>query len=801
MVPRKLLAIAAVRLVVLAVGFGMSCLPLEVHADVTGAPEASDPAAASTGATPAGTGELQEVLVTAQKRAEPLKDVPISMTALGGDELVGAQIANYDDLSRAVPGLSFGAGGSEGLDNIEIRGVSSGSGSATVGIYLDDVSITVPNIFFDGSTQPKLFDLDRVEVLRGPQGTLWGASSMGGTIRFVTNQPDMERSTSEFGTDVSGTRHASANYGGHVVENVPLIQDELALRASVGYVYDSGYVDNYSLAGRLQRRGTNDEKAVMGRVSLKYIPAPDWSVTAAVFGQDDRTGDTSVFYLSMPLWTQDKQVTEPGRDRVVLPSVTVQGNLSFADFTSVTGYFDRQFDRWEDGTYYNDAVFAFDFLDPIYPAYAAQNDSLIAPLPSPVHSVSSYRQTSQELRLASHPEGSGERLRWVTGAYFSDLDESNQNIETSPGINQIFRQIYGIPMEQSLVESTYGAPGLVLFPDDNNGSAFEHYRERQAAVFGQADYPILPRLHASAGLRYVSAHVGFDFSSYGFYEFGEPSPYHYARNFSGVTPKYGLSYELSDGSNLYASASKGLRLGGPTRPVPFGPNTVCAGDFASIGVTSQPVKFDSDHLWSYELGTKNRFLDNRLSVDAAVYYIDWKDIQQNIYLPTCGFYFTANVGRAQSYGSELEIHYRPIDGLTVGVTTGANHATITSSSNPQTVQVGEHVLNTPAFTGTASAEYRWRLFSDEFAFARAEYDWTGNSYGSYVQSNSNYYNPGYGVLNGTLGVTAGRWELALYGKNLANDRTIIQRPEINTVIEGYTVRPLTVGLRATVHLD
>jgi outer membrane receptor protein involved in Fe transport len=180
---------------------------------------------------------------------------------------------------------------------------------------------------------------------------------------------------------------------------------------------------------------------------------------------------------------------------------------------------------------------------------------------------------------------------------------------------------------------------------------------------------------------------------------------------------------------------------------------------------------------------------------------DWSSIQQQIYLPICGFSFTSNVGNARSYGSELEAHYKATQQLTIGLTGSFNRATITSSNNIETVQVGEHVLNTPAWTYTADANYEWSVGRFGHAFIRADYDWIGSSYGSYVQANPDYYDPGYGVLNATVGIETDRWTFALFGKNLTDDRTIIQRPEINTVIEGYTVRPLTVGLSARFKLD
>jgi iron complex outermembrane recepter protein len=745
---------------------------------------------------PNGAGSLDEVVVTAQKRSENLKDVPISISVISGDEIAAAQIADYDDLSRSVPGLSFGSGGQEGLTNIEIRGVSSASGSATVGVYLDDVSMTVKN-FFDGATQPKLFDLDRIEILRGPQGTLWGASSMGGTIRFVSRQPDLTAFSAEVGSDVSYTERGSANGGANFVVNAPIIDNELGFRMSGGYRYDSGWINNYSSTGQLQSRGTNYERAYEIRPTMKYVPNDKLTITATVFLQQDRTGDTSVFDTSLPLFDQNKEVREPSFDRLLLPSLTIQANLGAVDFTAVSGYFERTFNRTEDGTYYNDTVFAQAFLDPIYPGYKAQNDSLIGNLPSPVQSLSTYTQFSQEFRVSS-PVSAGAQspLKWVAGLYYADQVERNKNIETSPGINRLFQAIYGVPMEQSLVETYYGAPGLILFPNDNNGSAIQRYEEKQFAAFGQADFDILRSLHGSVGLRYTSARVNYDYSSYGFYDIGEVSPYSYSADFSNTTPKFGLSYDVSGESSAYATISKGTRLGGPSRPVPFGAGTVCAQDFANLGVATQPVAFKSDSLWNYELGSKNRFLDNRLSVDASIYFIKWSDIQQQIYLPICGFSYTSNVGNAKSYGSELEVRYKATKGLTLGLTGSSNRSTITSSNNIETVQVGEHVLNVPDWTYTLDATYSWAVFDRANAFVRTDYDWVGGSYGSYVRANSDYYDPSYGVLNATVGFGTDRWSVSLFGKNLANNQTIIQRPQINTVIEGYTVRPLTVGLSA-----
>jgi outer membrane receptor protein involved in Fe transport len=773
------------------------------RAQVT-APASAPPAASPGAAAPHAKGALEEIVVTAQKRAEKLQKIPISITALSAAQLQKEHIRDYDDLSRAVPGLSFGAGGSEGLTNIEIRGVSSTSGSATVGLYLDDISITTKN-FYDGAAQPKLFDVDRIEVLRGPQGTLYGASSLGGTIRFVTQQPDMNKYSGTISQDVSGTYHGGLNYIDTAVVNIPLVPDKLALHASVGYSRDSGWIDQYpaldsNSVGAPLRNGVNHEEAFSTHETLKWIVNDDLVITPSVFYQKDSTGDNSAFYPASGLYKQDKEVVEYGHDQLFVPGVTAVEDLGFADLTSVSGFFWRQFYRQQDGTYYNSYAFANFFLDPLYPAYSAINAQKIQNLPSPIKYQTDYGQGSQELRLSSKPEAeSGLPFTWVGGLYFADQYDHHTNYQRIPGINSVFQQIYGYSIDapQSLVRQTYGAPGIPeLFPNDVDEADESGYQEKQYAIFGQIDYDILPGLRASVGGRYSIADVSYNFQTYGFYQIGNISPYAQQDKYSAFTPRFALSYDLTPDNTLYASASKGFRLGGPTGPLPFGPTTVCATDEANLGIKSQPTKFDSDKLWSYEFGSKNQLLGGRLTVDGAVFYIDWKNIQQQIYLPTCGYYFTDNVGDAQSYGGEIELKYRVIDGLILSGSASVDHSIITSTNNPVTVQVGERVLNTPDATFDGAISYTASLSDLVSGFVRLDYDFVGQSHGDYVATNSNYLNPAYGVLNMALGLDYGRWEVSLYGKNITDNTTYIQRPEINTVFEAYTVRPVTVGLTA-----
>jgi len=741
---------------------------------------------------------VEDILVTAQKRTEKLKDVPVSISAVSGGDLQERRIEDIEDIARSVPGVSFNnEAGSEGLDNIIVRGVSSTSGSATVGIYLDDVSITVKN-FYDGSAQPQLFDLDRIEVLRGPQGTLYGASSEGGSIRFVTKQPDVDNFSSEVSSELSGTEHGGLNYKESAFVNEPIVLGESAIRASISYTDNSGYIDHFTQSGVLNDSGSNQERDFSLRVTGKFLIGEDTTITPALFFQRDHSDDNSAFFPTEGLFNTDKQVDEFSRDTLFLPSLTINHDFGFANVTSVTGYFFRQMARQEDGTFYNSTLFAEAFVDPLYPNMAPITDATIGNLRSPVQSVTHYGQFSQEFRIASDPLKDGDLpLKWVAGLYYSDQQMHNTNFQQIPGINAAFLKEFGIPIDDSLVASTYASLGTVLFPNDIDEYDQKKYDERQEAVFGQVDYDILPDLHAAAGARFIAARDVLNFSTLGFYQLDNISPDNDLSHSYAFTPKFTLTYDIDPQSNIYTSAAKGVRLGGPEdSPVPFGPTSVCAFDFGNLGITSNPLKFSTDKLWTYEVGSKNRLDDNQISLDASGYYTQWDNVQQQLYLPTCGYYFTDNVGDAQIYGGELEASYRPrwVPGLTLALSTSYTHATISRTDNPLTVQVGQRLTDVPYDTYDASAQYAFPLTDDLNMNMRFDVDQTGKSNGSYQLGNSNYYNPPYAVANASIGIVADRYEVTLFAKNLFNNDTIIQKPEINTVVEAYTVRPLTVGM-------
>ena len=822
-------------------------VPVMAHAgdaapDTPDAAVTAQRATADASPTPAsGVGQLQSITVTATKRREEIKDIPTSVSAIDGDSLQEHHVANYDDITRTVPGISFQAGGSPGLSNIEMRGVSSTSGSATVGIYIDEVSVTTKNTF-DGAVEPKLFDLDRIEVLRGPQGTLFGASSMGGTIRFITKQPEMDKFSSMISTDTSLTKHGDVSEDAYGIVNIPVIPGTFALRLGVDLSHQSGYIDHFTGTttgippggnpqnGNLLSLNTNDSTGILSnknvngvgtqvyRLTGKYLGGDDLTITPSVFYQNANIGDNGVFFPSIGQYQQDKRVQEPGHDTVVVPSLTINKGFGFGDLTSVTSNFRRDFNRQTDGTFYNSNIFSQFLSGPpnsLIPGVYSTNPGLLPPaqqgnadqinyqtlgvigfLPSIVKLHTTTEQFSQELRLTSKDATlAGMPFSWVGGVYYSDLRQYHDDVEPMVGLQNAFNQIYGFPIEQS-VFGPAALPG-VSYANDVIYEAHSTLTERQLAPFGELGLNLTPALKAALGLRYVTAKQSYHFTSGGFYALGLPNPYSDNEKFSATTPKFSLDYAIDEHRNVYTSVAKGFRLGGPTGPDPVSPSA-CDQDYAKLHIPGAPLKYDSDTLWSYEVGSKGRYFNNRLSVNAALYAIDWKNIQQTVNLPTCGFGFTTNAGDAKSYGTEVEVRALVTDSLTLSLNAGSTHAYITRTANRDVFQVGEDILNVPEYTATVGADYDTDLTDTMQGFVRADYAYTGQSHAYYNSSSvTNHFSPAYGILNLSMGFTQKKFSFSLYAKNLLDNKQIIQYPSVNTVQEGYTVRPLTVGITAS----
>lgn len=775
--------------------------------------------------------QLTEVIVTAQKRTQDTKDVPVSIGVIDAAMLQDLHVTSMEDVTRLTPGVSFahasvGAANGPGQDVISIRGVSSTVGNPTVGTYIDEVPvITITG--YEGSPEPMLVDIDRIEVLRGPQGTLYGASSEGGTVRFITATPDSHNLSSWIDQQLGGTVHGGFNTDTSGVINLPVVDGVFGLRLSAMYSSDSGYISHYALEGSLAagtattgpllQSGVNSDQKVAVNVKGLWTVADGFTVTPAVVFQRYNLSDTNAFMPALGYYNEFNQVRSSDADGMLLPSLTIQKALGFGDLTSVTSYLRRNITRWGDGTELNTTPVSQFTLDPAgqsgqepYASHLAQNDDILGNIPSPVLFNDHFNSWSQELRLSS-PADAG-RIKWVGGVFLTDQEWNHYDYETAPGYGAAFQNIYGYSIETDpLLNPTVGTANynpnfwgndLIWVVDDHNDV-------QQYAAFGQIDLDVTSRLHVGLGERYVRATEHFTEIGAGYYDFGNAgvapdggfgAPYVQSAKFSTNTPKATVTFDLSDDASLYASAGKGFRLGGATTP---NYNTLCEQGARELGYSNGilPSSYQPDQLWSYELGAKTLTWNKTLSVNANVYYIRWTNLQQNVIIPVCGGSFNSNVGDALAIGGELEIRYLPtfVPGLQLSVNAGAEHAYITSAEASSPASSGQDVLYTPEYTATAVADYGFPVTDTVRGFVRGDFEQTGKSYGSFLVStpaapNPSYINPSYHVVNLALGVNFSRYELSLFAKNLLDDRTVLQSPQVNTVTLGYTLRPLTAGI-------
>jgi iron complex outermembrane receptor protein len=723
--------------------------------------------------------ELADIVVTAQKTSEPLSKVPISIAAVSGAMLADEHITDYSDLSRAVPNLSFTSFGGPGQSNIEIRGISSQAGSATTGIYLDDVPINVLNIYTTGATEPRFFDIDRVEVLRGPQGTIYGASSMGGTIHFVSNQPDVHAVSGQVHSSVGGTQGGGVNYEGDSVINLPIVDDVAALRIGALYEHESGWIDRANPDGSIAARKINDVNTSVIRATVKVQPTEALTITPAVFLQRVTAGGQDLFGLALPPFESPTLLPETSRDESVITSLTINYDFGWSDLTSVTGYFWRKDDRNIDGTVYDSQ-----YLGGSLQAQFGFGGAAISALPAPVQFNTGVNQVHQELRLASKPQGPDDKWAWIGGLYYSKTRTSLLDNEHISNFNSTFDSVYGdTPL------NVLGA----AFPNDLVYYALSEFVNTEKAVFGQVTYTVLAGLKVTAGARYEEASEDLAFVTEGYFGGGTP-PFSSSAKGHALTPKAVIAYDVSPSTMVYASAAEGFRDGGVNRPVPV---PLCSADLAGLGLTQAPTDYKSDKLWSYELGVKSRALQNSVVMTGALYDIRWTNIQTDIILPTCTFDIKDNIGSAESRGVEGQIDARVNDH--VALTLGGNYtsAKIVTPVTLLGVQKGDHVPGVPDYSINTSAEYSQPFEFGGRGSVRVNAQWIGASQGTIIHNDPDFNRPSYFVMGASGGMRWGHCDVSLFVTNLLNDDKAIQRPNVAGVEYGIRVRPRTYGVGGT----
>jgi iron complex outermembrane recepter protein len=751
--------------------------------------------------------KLEEIVVTAQKRSQPLREVPASVSVITAGSISEKQIGNMEDLSRNTPNVSFSgaSGAGAGLNNIEIRGVSSQAGNATVGLYLDDISLSTRNLYSLGTAEPRLFDISSVEVLRGPQGTLYGAGSMGGTIKYISNQPNLREFEGEAGASVSNTSHGGTNYELQGVLNVPVSKDAFAIRIGVQAGKQSGYIDQVDPATlQVIKKGINSSEWQTLKLSAKAVFNADWSATPALIYQNYKADDIDAAYLNvgdyqptnagvkLPLFTTSKIVREPGKDELTIPSLTLNGNLGFADFTGVLSNYTRKFDRTQDGTYINSSYIGSVVTDPTLGA-------TVGALPSAVLLNNKFNQNSLELRLASknYDPKAGLPLTWVAGIYYSSAQTDVRDNEPVYGITAAFAAA-GLDVNDpaQLADSFPGA-----FPNDNSYFATRKYVDKQASLFGEATYYAAPTVRLSAGLRYLRAEQSF-VSHKDYYFAGGPFDLSLDTNSSAVTPKFTANWDIDSSTTIYANAAKGFRLGGAIRPIPL--TAVVQQDLQDQGLPPTiPTSYKPDTLWSYEVGTKSRFLDNRVALNVSAYYIDWKNLQQNVVLNQSGFDFDTNTGNANVSGLEFELSARVSSAFKLsagGNTTRAVFSEDVRSLGFQAdgvtpnVRKGDYIQGVPRYSFNLGGEYRFLDTGKGNSFVRANVQYTGPSRGNLTPGSSDYERSAYTTADVSAGYNAEQWGITLFVKNATNTQTVLQRPDVQGVNTAYYLRPRTIGL-------
>jgi outer membrane receptor protein involved in Fe transport len=789
----------------------------------------------------ADTGGLEEVVVTATRRSERLEDVPISVSAFSQEKIDAQGLRSIDDLTRLSPGVSFQRNGmsssgnynDEGSD-INFRGIDSTAGTSTTGVYIDDTPIQTAHIGFGSiNAFPALFDLERVEVLRGPQGTLFGAGAEGGVVRFISPEPDLKASHGYFRGDAAVTEGGSPSYEGGAAFGTPLIDGVLAFRASVSFRRDGGWVDRvaYTLTppggagtvtgvanptpvfnGDVTSPNANWQETTTARIALKWQVTDNLEISPSFYYQHLLINDTSAYWMALSrpqdnVYLNGNALTNPSSDPFTLTAVKLKWDLGFASLFSNTSFLDRNQKGNSDYTQYLRATWAsFGSLANTFPDAGDRGWAVFE---------NNQRSFFQEVRLASSDTSA--RVVWNTGVFFSHSKESVPESIFDPTLDtevtNYTTALYGTPFP--VCSPALPCPGGLIY----NGPV-DQVVQKQIAAFGDVAFKITDALKATVGLRVSKIdYTGSVWETGPF--LGATIIQQSGSSEKPVTPKAVLSWQPDRDDLVYVSATKGFRPGGPN----VGVGTICQGNLQSLGLTQVPGQFSSDSLWSYELGGKNTFLDHRLQINSSLFYVDWRNIQQNVYLPSCGEQFTANLGKARSVGGDVEVLYRPIEALTFDFSAAYTDARLTKTSCAGALSFdgshcvgggttaspvasdGDALLSAP-WTFNFSTEYHFPEWMGHTPYARADFQHT-TAQRSLLQGQDPRNGlfdptiPGLPVTN-NLSLRAGLkfngFDVSMYANNVTNTHPLeFESRDLVTenLYFGRGVRPRTLGLTAT----
>jgi iron complex outermembrane recepter protein len=740
----------------------------------------------------ADTETMEAITVTARKRDESLATVPVSITVFTGEALENYNIQSFTDYATKTPNVSFSyGGGPTGIADartVAIRGITGqnlyGTAGAT-GFYIDDTPVP-------GSVDPRVLDIDNIEVLKGPQGTLFGESSLGGNVRLITKKPNLSKDEFSFTTQAGWTSGGgSADGGGSIIGNLVLVPDKLALRTVLFFNHDAGYLTRTfpdptspaagdpNLAAPRTRVGNQGAVSTFGGSLAALLRVTDkFDATLRVMFQNTTDHGFPATFAPLPAFTPDYtldrafDVQPRASDVWALPSLDLKYAGQGWSFVSSTSFFYRHTQDIEDSTYGTQQV-----LTNYYQVSSLPNQPYLW------DGEHYHDQITEEMRVAFDPVHD---LSGTVGAFYS---QTHTKFYIPP--------TFAIGLPAATVGNTVVGP----WPNDEIWTQTNPGIQKDKSIFGELYYKFLEKFTLTAGARRYWLSQETDFTADGFMNFGATLSDPQRNSQSGTDPKVGLSYQATEDTMVYASASKGFRAGGAQAYAPF-----CS--LPQLPVTDI-TQLKSDTLWSYELGTKVQLPNPGLLFSAAAFHIDWKNIQQQIALP-CGYYFDINGDAATINGGEIEIAGHLSKALQVRFGAGYEKTKITEPGALAIVgvQTGTRILGTPAWTVSLGGVYTQPLTSSIDGFVSADYSYTGDSVallnGGYGAEATR---PAYSLANARLGINRNQTEVSLNVHNLTNAKPNLgdigyvgyaqyQNYAAGTIIpQVATLQPLTVLLQ------
>jgi iron complex outermembrane recepter protein len=692
---------------------------------------------------------VEEVVVTAQKRMERLQDVPVPVTVIEASGLVRSNQLQLQDYYTKVPGLSLVVSGNGSEPVIAIRGITTGGDTnPTVGIVVDEVSYG--SSANTGQATPAVVDVDpgdlaRVEVLRGPQGTLYGASSMGGLLKFVTLDPSTERFSGQVQAGSSAVRHGDdVGYNFRAAVNLPL-GDTLAVRASGFTLRDPGYIDNAETG----RRDVNERDSTGGRLSALWRPSEAFSIKLNALFQDTErlaTGDVDTALGDSP---QQRFLPGSGqyRRRTEAYSATVLGRVGRVELTSATGYSIDELADSVDLTEFAGGFFA-GFANTFYGVDRAETIQ-----------HNDVTKLTQELR-ASFPIGS--RVTWLVGGFYTEEETFRDN-------------------DNRAADANGDSAGTLLKTTYDTGRFEEH------AVFSNLTVQLTETWDVQFGGRYseneqaypvvLSGPVAGVLLGSDPFVLSESTRVQDTAFTYLVTPRLKVSPDLM----IYARAASGYRPGGPN---------------LSCGLPGIPCKFKADTTQNYELGMKGNLPGYALSFDASLYYIDWKDIQIANILAGVSFY-TGNVSRAKSQGVELSIEARPWNALTVSAWAAYNDAELTEAfpAGALVGRSGDRLPYSSRISGNFSVERTFSPGGVAELFVGGTVSYVGDRKGNFQATTTRETFPSYTQVDLRGGLTIDSWKLTAFVNNATDKRGVLRGGLDAVFVPTYFtyIQPRTIG--------